>query len=132
MKRGVYVWFMVVLAVIFTANNAFSMSEEGKDKTAFFDIVQDDIIKIYKKTEKGIDTYTYQPKGTLDEYTITAIESRLKNMYDEMVSFSVDEKNVVKLVMKPIASEDEFNRIIAIVTKPYEYYQGNFEIIETE
>lgn len=133
MKLNNYIKLLFVLTVFLTADRAFSMTGGiGNPNTSLLSASDsNDFLTIYKKKEKGLDVYTFTPKKQVDKETITMLENRLKVVAEGFVSFSVDKKNVVKVVTDPSKiTEDSLNLTMAIVVKIYEYLPTNYTIEE--
>lgn len=133
MKLNNYIKLLFVLAVFLTADRAFSMTGGiGNPNTSLLSASDsNDFLTIYKKKEKGLDVYTFTPKKKGDEETIKATENRLKVMVEGFVSFSVDKKNMVKVVTDPNKiTEDNLSLVMSIVVKIHEYLPTNYTIEE--
>jgi len=121
------------LAIFFSFTCSFANIKKAKQEPFFSNIrpIQEEILTIYKKTEKELDIYSFTPKIQADRDLITAIENRLKVTNKGVVSFSADDKNLVTLIIDPaVISRESLEHSLRVVTKIYEYYSDQYEIIE--
>lgn len=140
MKRKNYIQFILGLVAVFVTTGVFSNTgkivggDEGFVCGFFINSYyceQANVLDIYKYKEKGLDLYTFTSDVVADDELVSAVGARLKNIVEGFVSFSVDDKNVVKIVMDPAEiTEEGVVRVIGTIIKLYEYYPNNYNIIE--
>jgi len=116
------------LYIFFTFSCVFANINDIMKKENFQN--QDTELVIYKKTEKGLDVYTFTPKNQLDKELMDAIENRLKVNNDGVVSFSADEKNLVTLsIDSAVISEEELKHTFNVVCQTFSYLSNDYKII---
>lgn len=131
MKMKFYLHFVVIL-VLFATGNAFAKNTNSlfcKENPAeaimlqhIVDTNNDRELKITKKTEKGLDIYTFIPDSKIDKELLTAIENRLKVVVEGFVSLSVNDKNEVKIVTDPaVITNEKLDFCFVVVAKAYGY-----------
>ena len=132
MKKKIYLQFVTVLVCFVVgntfANNANNQGVICKEVFAVHQMIQqspdvnDRELQITKKTEKGLDIYTFSPDNEVDKETLAAIENRLKVVAEGFVSLSVNDKNEVKLVTNPgVITDERLDFCLRVVAKVYEY-----------
>lgn len=144
MKKKIYIQIFFAIITFFIASNAFSKTYGFAEKetlilkkrvptvlTKVLITEEQDILTVYKKSQKGLDVYTFNPGKKSDKELMTAIENRLKNTTTGFVSLSSNSQNTVKLVIDPSKiKKHDFEVVMGVVVKMYEYYPTNYNIIE--
>jgi len=122
------------LAIFFSFTCSFANIKKAKQGPFFSNIrpIQEEILIIYKKTEKELDIYTFTPKNQLDKELMEAIENRLKVVTEQgVLSFSADQKNLVTIVIDPdTITEYEWSNTFNIIAQTYGYPSNHYKIIE--